>query len=200
MFHKDGPTMFDPQQFDANGNILTNAPAQAKRTSALPPGISRSGLFALLTRTFLGLQPRNDCDPTHGLRLYASPGRVILFNMDTNHQGWSTSCRDTRPSNQEELSIHVRAHFYIYSKDLRYMPTSDMEESFEVMSCIAHGRLDATMKMVVLDALSTFVNESEPVNRNYKSFKNQAELDMHCSDDRNGCDVFGADHKECIPV
>lgn len=66
------------------------------------------------------------------------------------------------------------------------MPTSDMEESFEVMSCIAHGRLDATMKMVVLDALSTFVNESEPATRNYKSFKSQAELDMHCSDDRNG--------------
>ncbi len=42
------------------------------------------------------------------------------------------------------------------------MPTSDMDESFEVMSWIAHGRLDATMKMVVLDALSTFVNESEP--------------------------------------
>lgn len=52
MFHKDGPTMFDPQQFDANGNILTNAPAQAKRTSALPLGISRSGLFAFFTSTF----------------------------------------------------------------------------------------------------------------------------------------------------
>jgi hypothetical protein len=52
MFHKDGPTMFSPLQFDEKGNIRTNAPAKGNRTAHLPPGNARSGLFALYTRTF----------------------------------------------------------------------------------------------------------------------------------------------------
>jgi hypothetical protein len=78
----------------------------------------------------------------------------------------------------------------MYSKDMRYLPTSDMEESFEVMACVAQGTLDAAKKMVILDALNTFVDECKPKDRNYKSFKDQGELDMHCSHAVNGCDVF----------
>ena len=88
----------------------------------------------------------------------------------------------------------------MYSRDLRYLPTSDMEESFEVMSCIAQGTLDAAKKMVILDALSTFVDEAKPQGRDYQSFADQNELDMHCSDAKNGCDVFGSNPKVCISV
>jgi len=190
MYHKDGPTMYDTRQFDSNGNIRVNAPAQAERTANLPLGIARSGLNAFFARTFLGLRPKDDFDPTHGLRLYASIGRTIIFNMDTDHQGWLTTDRATRPSSDEELSVHVRGHFYMFSRDLRYLPTSDLEESFEVMSCIAHGGLDAAKKMVVLDALRTFVGECEPLGRAYQSFQNQAELNHHCSDITNGCDMY----------
>ena len=191
--------MFDPLQFDDQGNIRTTAPAQANRTSPLPLGNARSGLFAFYTRTFLGLRPTKGSDPASGLRLYASPGRVIIFNMDEDHQGWLTSDIDSRPTNDEELSVHVRSHFYMYSKDMRFLPTSDMEESFEVMACMSQGAFDATNKMVVLDALSTFVGESETDGRKYVSFRNQEELDKHCCAPSNGCDVFGAP-KVCIPV
>jgi hypothetical protein len=44
--------MFDPQQFCTAGNMLPNAPAQAVRKTPLPPGISKSGLFAFFARTF----------------------------------------------------------------------------------------------------------------------------------------------------
>lgn len=188
MYHKDGPTMFDPRQFDSNGNILVDAPAQANRTAVLPLGVARSGLQAFFSRTFLGLRPKDDFDPTHGLRLYSSIGRTIIFNMDVDHQGWLTTDQQTRPSSDEELSVHVRGHFYMYSRDLRYLPTSDLEESFEVMSCVAHGELDAAKKMVILDALSTFVDEPEVVDRAYESMRNQAELDRHCS--TNGFDTY----------
>ena len=109
--------------------------------------VARSGLQAFFSRTFLGLRPKDDFDPTHGLRLYSSIGRTIIFNMDVDHQGWLTTDQQTRPSSDEELSVHVRGHFYMYSRDLRYLPTSDLEESFEVMSCVAHGGLDAAKKM-----------------------------------------------------
>ena len=191
--------MFDPLQFDAQGNLMTDAPAQANRTAHLPPGNARSGLFAFYTRTFLGLRPTKGSDPANGLRLYASPGRVIIFNMDKDHQGWLTSDLASRPSNDEELSVHVRSHFYMYSRDMRFLPTSDMEESFEVMACVSQGALDAASKMVVLDGLSTFVGESEAEGRRYVSFRDQEALDKHCSAPSNGCDVFGAT-KVCIPV
>jgi len=135
MFHKDGPTMFDPLQFDNIGNILPNAPAQSNRTSPLPPCDARSGLFAFFTRTFLGLPPTNCSDPTRGLRLYASPGRAIIFYMDREHQGWMTSDFDHADQVQQqcdELSVHVRSHFYMYSSDMRFLPTSDLEERYVV--------------------------------------------------------------------
>jgi hypothetical protein len=188
--------MFDPRQFDPAGNILPNAPAQAERNKPLPPGSSKSGLFAFFTRTFLGLQPTECSFSVRGLRLYASPGRAIIFNMDTDHQGWKTSDLLTRPSDCGELSVHIRAHYYMYSKDMRYLPTSDMEESFEVMACVAQGTLDAAKKMVVLDALQTFVDECKPADRDYTSFKDQGELDMHCCDEKNGCDVFGSKRRK----
>ena len=86
--------MFDPRQFDSNGNILVDAPAQANRTAVLPLGVARSGLQAFFSRTFLGLRPKDDFDPTHGLRLYSSIGRTIIFNMDVDHQGWLTTDLD----------------------------------------------------------------------------------------------------------
>jgi len=47
----------------------------------------------------------------------------------------------------------------------------------------------AGTKMVVLDALATFVGENETPGRNYQSFLNQEELEHHCSTPGNGCDV-----------
>jgi hypothetical protein len=65
------------------------------------------------------------------------------------------------------------------------------------MSCVAQEKLDATHKMVVLDALSTFVKEAEPAGRDYKNFRCQESLDEHCSK-HPGCDVFPANTKVCI--
>jgi hypothetical protein len=80
----------------------------------------------------------------------------------------------------------------MYSRDIRFLPTSDLEESFEVMACVSQGAMDAGTKMVVLDALATFVGEKETPGRIYKSFLNQEELEHHCSTPGNGCDVFRA--------
>jgi hypothetical protein len=112
--------------------------------------------------------------------------------MDLDHQGWFTSEICSRPNSDEELSVHVRSHFYMYSRDIRFLPTSDLEESFEVMACVSQGAMDAGTKMVVLDALATFVGENETQGRNYQSFRNQQELEDHCSTPENGCDVFRA--------
>ena len=79
-----------------------------------------------------------------------------------------------------ELSVHVRSHFYIYSKDLRYLPTSDLEETLEFLACVAHGAaLDAATQMVMLDALNTFDQDPETTSRQYTGFKNQDALDAH---------------------
>jgi hypothetical protein len=80
----------------------------------------------------------------------------------------------------EELSVHVRSHFYVYSNDLRYLPTGDLEETLEFLACVAHGAaLDGATKMVILDALNTFTEDPRSVGREYTGFKNQAELDQH---------------------
>ena len=98
-------------------------------------------------------------------------------------KGWK--CKDKTQKSSftlEELSVHVRAHFYVYSKDLRYLPTDDLEETLEFLACVAHGAaLDGATKMVILDALNTFTEDPESVGRQYTGFENQAELDHHLS-------------------
>jgi len=98
-------------------------------------------------------------------------------------KGWK--CKDKTQKSSftlEELSVHVRAHFYVYSKDLRYLPTDDLEETLEFLACVAHGAaLDGATKMVILDALNTFTEDPESVGREYTGFENQAELDHHLS-------------------
>jgi hypothetical protein len=82
----------------------------------------------------------------------------------------------------DELSIHVRAHFYVYSKDLRFLPTSDLEETLEFLACVAHGSaLDDATKLVVLDSLNTFVEEPDSISNTYAGFANQKDLDTHCA-------------------
>jgi hypothetical protein len=100
-------------------------------------------------------------------------------------KGWKCKGKDEDSSfDLEELSVHVRSHFYVYSKDLRYLPTSDLEETLEFLACVAHGEaLDGATKMVILDALNTFDQEPESMGRNYTAFENQLALDAHL----NGC-------------
>ena len=87
----------------------------------------------------------------------------------------------------EELSVHVRSHFYVYSNDLRYLPTNELEETLEFLACVAHGAaLDDATKMVILDALNTFTEDPQSVGREYTGFKNQAALDHHLRE-RNCC-------------
>jgi hypothetical protein len=80
----------------------------------------------------------------------------------------------------KELSVHVRSHFYVYSKDLRYLPTDDLEETLEFLACVAHGAaLDDATKMVILYALNTFDEDPKSNGREYTSFENQHALDAH---------------------
>ena len=88
MFHKDGPSTYDSRQFDERGCIRLNAPSDTERTTALPPGDSKSALFAFFTRTFLGLKPNlhHRVMPEDGLRLRANIGTAIIFFFDSEHQ------------------------------------------------------------------------------------------------------------------
>lgn len=103
-------------------------------------------------------------------------------------KGWKCKEEGERSSfTLEELSVHVRSHFYVYSKDLRYLPTDDLEETLEFLACVAHGAaLDGATKMVILDALNTFIEDPQSVGREYSGFKNQAALDHHLRE-RNCC-------------
>ena len=96
-------------------------------------------------------------------------------------KGWKCKEKGKQSSfTLEELSVHVRSHFYVYSKDLRYLPTVDLEETLEFLACVAHGTaLDGATKMVLLDSLQTFVGEPESHGRQYSSFENQSALDAH---------------------
>ena len=76
--------------------------------------------------------------------------------------------------------MHVRSHFYVYSKDLRYLPTDDLEETLEFLACVAHGAaLDDATKMVILYALNTFDQDPVSNGREYTAFENQPALDSH---------------------
>ena len=96
-------------------------------------------------------------------------------------KGWKCRDEDERSSFiLNELAVHVRSHFYVYSKDLRYLPTSDLEETLEFLACVAHGAaLDGATKMVILDALNTFDEDPKSNGREYSSFENQLALDAH---------------------
>ena len=152
----------------------------------LVQGRATSALFAFFTRTFLGLKPAAQIDrvhPSKGLRLHAPIGTAVIFYFDEDHQGWKCLSKDERRANPDaELAIHVRAHFYVYSKDLRFLPTSDLEETFEFLACYAQGRcLDEGTKLVMLESLNTFVNEPNPVQNAYSKFQGQQQLDNHVS-------------------
>ena len=74
----------------------------------------------------------------------------------------------------------MRSHFYVYSKDLRYLPTDDLEETLEFLACVAHGaKLDDATKMVILYALNTFDEDPVSNGRQYTAFENQRALDSH---------------------
>ncbi len=97
-------------------------------------------------------------------------------------KGWKCKEEEDEQSSYilEELSVHVRSHFYVYSKDLRYLPTDDLEETLEFLACFAHGaELDDATKMVILHALNTFTNDPVCTSRGYMSFENQNALDAH---------------------
>ena len=98
-------------------------------------------------------------------------------------KGWKCRQEDEQSSFiYPELSVHVRSHFYVYSKDLRYLPTDDLEETLEFLACFAHGaKLDGATKMVILDALNTFIDDPKSIGREYTSFENQDALDAHLS-------------------
>lgn len=97
-------------------------------------------------------------------------------------QGWKCNPYAEQRLVGAELSCHVRAHFYVYSQDLRFLPTADLEETLEFMACVAHeDGLDAGTKMVVLDALNTFLSgEEQDGDSSYKGFQTQQELDSYC--------------------
>ena len=105
-------------------------------------------------------------------------------------KGWKCKDKDEKSNfTLEELSVHVRAHFYVYSKDLRYLPTDNLEETLEFMACVAHGAaLDGATKMVILDALNTFTEDPQSAGRQYTGFENQAGLDHHLRE-RNCCEL-----------
>ena len=105
-------------------------------------------------------------------------------------KGWKCRDEDERSSFiLKELAVHVRSHFYVYSKDLRYLPTSDLEETLEFLACVAHGAaLDGATKMVILDALNTFTEDPQSAGRQYTGFENQAGLDHHLRE-RNCCEL-----------
>ncbi len=63
--------------------------------------------------------------------LVVLPSLVALV-FDTDHQGWRCRTVDERCLWGVELALHVRGHFYVYSKDLRYLPTSDVEASLKI--------------------------------------------------------------------
>ena len=97
-------------------------------------------------------------------------------------KGWKCKEEGEQSSfTPEELSVHVRSHFYVYSKDLRYLPTGTLEETLEFLACVAHGTtaLEGATTMVLLEALQTFVGEPESHGRQYTSFENQFALDAH---------------------
>ena len=97
-------------------------------------------------------------------------------------KGWKCKEEEDEQSSfiLEELSVHVRSHFYVYSKDLRYLPTDDLEETLEFLACVAHGAaLDGATKMVILDALNTFNEDPESIGHKYTGFADQRALDAH---------------------
>ena len=97
-------------------------------------------------------------------------------------KGWKCKEEEDEQSSfiLEELSVHVRSHFYVYSKDLRYLPTDDLEETLEFLACVAHGaELDDATKMVILHALNTFDQDPVSNGREYTAFENQPALDSH---------------------
>ena len=149
-------------------------------------GRATSALFSFFTRTFLGLKPAaksTRVDPRNGLRLHAPLGTAVIFYFDEDHQGWKCLSKEDRRVNADaELALHVRAHFYIYSKDLRFLPTADLEETFEFLACYAQGQCrDEATKLVMLDSLNTFVDEPNPMETTYFTFQDQRELDDHVS-------------------
>jgi hypothetical protein len=101
------------------------------------------------------------------LKVRANLGRAVLFTFSWKHRGKGD--RDDSDSSAEYdddalPDIHARPHFYVYSTDLRKLPTVDVETSLEFMSICANdsagATADAASRLQVLDCLQTFTPES----------------------------------------
>ncbi len=93
-----------------------------------------------------------------------------MFTFSWKHRG-KGDCDESDGSGEDHddalPDIHARPHFYVYSTDLRKLPTVDVETSLEFMSICANDSAgatdttaDADSRLQVLDCLQTFTPET----------------------------------------
>ena len=181
-FHWDGPQAFNFGVFDMVGNLRPEAKGCKHQRRGpwcrMPHGTldtfvaaqnnilleSFSALFAMLRGTYIETR---SSQRGQSLKVRAGLGRAVLFTFSWKHRGKGD--RDDSDSsadyNDDALpDIHARPHFYVYSTDLRKLPTVDVETSLEFMSICANdsagATADAASRLQVLDCLQTFTPES----------------------------------------
>jgi hypothetical protein len=189
-FHWDGPQAFNFNVFDMAGNLRPEAHGCKRQRSSpwcrmshgtLDTFLSQnnilldsfSALFAILRGTYIETRSSKRKE---SLKVRADLGRAVLFTFSWKHRGKgdndNSDCDDSEEEdgNNDTLpDIHARAHFYVYSTDLRKLPTVDVETSLEFMSICANesagATADAASRLQVLDCLQTFTPETAEGHR-----------------------------------
>jgi len=148
---------------------------------------SLSALLAFFDDTALGVPSVEGAI----LKLAIPMGTAVLFRFDFLHHGWK--CADEK--NPENLLVHFRAHFYLFSGRLLELPTFNFEATLEYLSIVCSNTLDSASKLLLLECLQTFVpyvnyqeskTDLKPFkeiaqSRGYSLFANQQVLDLHCA-------------------
>ena len=176
-FHSDGPTVHNARNFDMLGRVRLDAPASYERRkgcwfassyNALSPYLgdhisimqeSFSALFGMFKGTFIETPISDEAARnTRALRVDIPLGTAIVFTFAWKHRGKGDN-PDHVVTSQSPVEVHARPHFYVYGRDLRKLPTVDLEATLEFLSICSQNHNNRASQLQVLDCLQTF----EPV-------------------------------------
>jgi hypothetical protein len=177
-FHWDGPRVYNAHTLDMHGHVRSGAPACHRRKNGcwfdlsyqtLSPYLkdhisimqeSFSALFGMFKGTYIET-PVSEASSRNivALRVDVPLGTAIVFTLAWKHRGKGDNA-DHVISTRSPVEVHARPHFYVYGKDLRKLPTVDLESTLEFVSLCSQKETNMASQLQVLECLQTFDHAS----------------------------------------
>jgi hypothetical protein len=200
-WHWDGPRVYNADTLDMHGHVRPGAPACHRRKNGcwfhlgyqtLSPYLkdhisimqeSFSALFGMFKETFIETPVSEAASrETGALRVDVPLGTAIVFTLAWKHRGKGDN-PDHVVTTRSPVEVHARPHFYVYGKDLRKLPTVDLESTLEFVSICSKKQSNMASQLQVLECLQTFSRQSAfghtKARELHEFFQTQSALELY---------------------